>query len=497
LKVKAKVKVLPHQKAYAENRDSFVGIVAGYGSGKSDADVFRTFSLARYRNRMGQKFSLVLTAPTYRILKDANIPDFMEFLEKYKVRNIYRDNDKKVILQADELKGEIWFRSADKPENIVGFDATDAILDEYDIQKPAKQKEVWTKINGRMRGCTNSTLAISTTAEGFRYTYQLFHEENIGTLINARTYHNVYLPIGYVWNNLFKQYGKNVPKEIPEELLETYNSFWNESDQDKRDALLSKLFKIWDNYYLLYYTPLLGQYVGGEFVNINGLAALYAFDRSKNIIEPINRRNTPRDLIIGMDFNVSPFTATISYLEYDYQRKPAKMVTFDERYIVNNGINTEYSSYTDKAIQSILNEYPNAFWKRTNPNNQELQSKPTYNITICPDMSGMKGLGKRQTSASRTDIQILKQYEVNINGVSNPKVRDRLNSANTALYNNKWEITSNCEYLIRDCEKVVIDKYGDIDKSDIELAQIIDAGTYAVFRYFPIKKENRNIIRSA
>lgn len=472
MKIKAKVKVLPHQKIFAENRDPFIGIVAGYGSGKSDADVFRTFSLARYRNKLGQKLSLVLTAPTYRILKDANIPDYMEFLEKYKIRHKYKADDKKVILQANELKGEIWFRSADKPENIVGFDATDAILDEFDIQKLAKQKEVWTKINGRMRGCPNATLAISTTAEGFRYTYQLFHEDKIGPLIKARTYHNTFLPQEYIWNNLFRQYGKDVPKQKPAELS-------------------------WDECYIKYYTPLLGQYVGGEFVNVNGLAALYAFNRQNNVIDPIDKRNTPRDLVIGMDFNVSPFTATISYLEFDYERKPESMITFDERYIINSGLNTGYSSYTDSMAQSILNEYPNAFWKRRNPDNNEIQNKPAYNITICPDLSGMKGLGKRQTSASRTDIQILQAYGFNIKGVSNPRVRDRLNASNTALFKQQWKITSNCKYLIRDCEKVVLNDYGDIDKSDIELAQIIDAGTYAIFRYFPIYVHKGNTIRSA
>jgi len=437
MKVKSKVNVLPHQKLYAENRDPFIGIVAGYGSGKSDADVFRTFSLARYRNKLGQKISLVLTAPTYRILKDANIPDYMEFLEKYKIRNIYRDNDKKVILQAKELEGEIWFRSADKPENIVGFDATDAILDEFDIQKPAKQKDVWTKINGRMRGCQNATLAISTTAEGFRYTYQLFHEDNIGKLINARTYHNTFLPETYIWNNLFKQYGNNVPNVKPEDLS-------------------------WDECYLEYYTPLLGQYVGGEFVNVNGLAAYYAFHRDKCVLDIEDYRPHTREIYIGIDFNVNPLCFTVGEII------AGQLIIFEE-YHLNN-------SNTFEAAEKIAEKYAEYF------------------IRIYPDMTG----ANRKTSATISDIQILRKIpNSQIIGTSNPRVRDRLNAVNNAINTDKVKITKNCRHLINDLEKVVTDSYGDIDKSDAELTHMSDAFGYKICKLFPIKTGNRNIIRSA
>jgi hypothetical protein len=133
----------------------------------------------------------VIVAPTYGILEDVNIPDFREIFDQFNIKHGYNKTRNKITVNQGSFTGEVWFRSADKPERIVGFDATDFIIDEYDILKPPKQRELWRKIIARIRGCKDATGAISTTPEGFRETYTLFEKKKIGPLFRAKTTDNI------------------------------------------------------------------------------------------------------------------------------------------------------------------------------------------------------------------------------------------------------------------------------------------------------------------
>ncbi|MCB1318536.1 MAG: terminase family protein, partial [Leptospiraceae bacterium] len=250
------------QAAFARlHEQKFSGIVGGFGSGKSQSVVYRAMTALKERNYA----TVVIVAPSYSLLQDVNIPDFEQIFAFYNIRYEHLKSQRRFIVNSGNLTGEIWFRSADRPEKIVGFDATDIIIDEFDIIKVSKQKELWRKCLGRLRGDDHTTLSIATTPEGFRETYRLFQKERIGPLIRAKTTDNIFLPADYV-QSLFDQYDEQ----------------------------------------------LVNQYVNAQFVNINGLMAYYAFDRDRN------HRRTEADewkryetIGVGMDFNVSKMCAML------------------------------------------------------------------------------------------------------------------------------------------------------------------------------------------
>jgi len=263
--IRAKVVALRHQVTYANSMEKFQAMVGGFGSGKSQASVFRTLHLAKVRD----KCVMLQVAPTYSLLSDVNIPDYEDILSKYRIKYDYNKQNKKIVFNQGSLNAEVWFRSADRPERIVGFDVTDFQIDEYDILTPSKQKELWRKIIARARGCDNTTGGVTTTPEGFRETYELFEKNKIGPLTRAKTTDNIFLPQDYI-DTLYDQYDEQLVK----------------------------------------------QYINGEFVNINGMQAYYSFSRDKNHLsnsdfEKLFERSIAESPIIsiGMDFNVKKMCA--------------------------------------------------------------------------------------------------------------------------------------------------------------------------------------------
>ena len=398
--MKAKIQALSHQVEFINSKDKFTALVGGFGSGKSHGGVLRTMHLLERREGKGL---MLFVSPTYTLANDVNIPDFEDFFDKYKIPYRIKRAEHKIILTG-HLKGQIWFRSGDRPEKIVGFDATDFILDEFDILSLKQQEILWNKVIARIRGCKDSTGAITTTPEGFKKTYDLFVEKKVGLLVKAKTSANVYLPDDYV------------------------------------DTLLSQ-----------YDSKLTDQYINGEFVNIKGHAAYYGFNRLRNVI-PHSEVNT-HEIEFGMDFNVNPMTSAHAIYT------GGKLIFIGESYLKN--------SNTETMAIHLKERYP---YKQ---------------LRACPDMTGIK----RSTNATlgQSDITILKSAGFSIDGTRNPFVRDRLNAVNSALEKGLIVIMDNCVHLIRDLEQVILNEYGEIDKSNPDLTHISDAFGYLVYKYFPLK----------
>ena len=401
-KIKPIINVLPHQSEFINSNNKHPILVGGYGCGKSHGIVCRTLGQLVKRKGNG---TVIIGAPTYTLAKDVNIPDFEDFLDTYQIPYKLHKSDHKIYIKGKSLKGEIWFRSYDRPERWVGFEATDCLLDEFDTAKLTQQKLLWQKAVARMRKCANSTLGIATTPEGFRFTYELAVERGVGHLIKAKTTDNIYLPPDYI-DSLYDQY----------------------------DALL------------------VDQYINGEFVNINGHAAYYAFNRDKNVFkDSIDDLLRITNIKHGVDFNVNPMCAVHAV------KTGGILYIFDEAYLKN--------SNTERLAEVIKEKFPDK--------DNEFAS----------DMTGIK----RSSSASIgvTDINILKKVG-RISGSHNPFVRDRLNMVNNALSKGKVRIHESCTYLIRDLEQVVVDEHGEIDKSDMNLTHISDAAGYLICREYPM-----------
>ena len=390
--------VLPHQIDFALSKDKFTLLIGGFGSGKTRAILYRYMQLSVLRKG---KVKILLVSPTYRLIKDVDIPLFTEYLDDLGIPYKYNRSDYTITIN-DYIKGTIMFRSGDRPERLVGFECTDFIIDEFDtIPQVDKQKDVWEKCISRCRKVPDATGGVVTTPEGFRYTHHLFEELKVGRTIRANTEDNIYLPGDYI-ETLYDQYD--------EQLVE--------------------------------------QYIHGRYVNINNMSAYYGFKREYNVID--SYIPTSNAIHCSVDFNISPFTATVG--EYNAQ---GQMVIFKEYYIKNCNTRT--------FVQQLVKDFP----KKT--------------IFYYPDLSGVR----RQTSAEIgvTDIRIL-QESGKVVGVKRSSIKDRLNRTNNALDKGWVTITKDCTYLIRDLEQVAMTPDSKIDGSNKELTHISDAFSYLCERIF-------------
>ena len=242
-------------------------MVAGYGAGKSQAAVIRIALLAlKYK---GLSFAFV--EPTYDLIRLIAFPRFEEILDSWGVK--YNLNKADAIIKLDN-GSQIIFRSADSPERLVGFEVSDAVIDEADTLRIDQARTVWTKMLGRIRerkpDNSPNTLAAVSTPEGFGFMYEMWGKEKREgyELIKAPTSSNPYLPDGYI-----------------AQLQATYNG------------------------------SQLSAYLDGNFVNLNAGSVYHEFDRNLNAT---NQTIMADDVLhIGLDFNVANMSAVVHVVRGD------------------------------------------------------------------------------------------------------------------------------------------------------------------------------------
>ena len=242
-------------------------MVAGYGAGKSQAAVIRIALLAlKYK---GLSFAFV--EPTYDLIRLIAFPRFEEILDSWGVK--YNLNKADAIIKLDN-GSQIIFRSADSPERLVGFEVSDAVIDEADTLRIDQARTVWTKMLGRIRELkpdnSPNTLAAVSTPEGFGFMYEMWGKEKREgyELIKAPTSSNPYLPDGYI-----------------AQLQATYSG------------------------------SQLSAYLDGNFVNLNAGSVYHEFDRNLNAT---NQTIMADDVLhIGLDFNVANMSAVVHVVRGD------------------------------------------------------------------------------------------------------------------------------------------------------------------------------------
>ena len=200
------------------------------------------------------------------------------------------------------------------------------------------------------------------------------------------------------------------------------------------------------------YPPQLIQaYLNGNFCNLTTGQVYDKFDRKIHVLQnnPYVDDNEP--LRIGIDFNIGNMNAVIG-------------VAVGNKFMVIDEIAKSHD--TDSIAKEIKARYP--FNK----------------IYIYPDASG----GNRSTNATKTDIQILETYGfVNQSALSNPPVRDRVNSVQGLLFNGKGEtrlmISKKAVKLIECLELQSYNERGEPDK-DAGYDHMNDALGYITWRLF-------------
>ena len=200
------------------------------------------------------------------------------------------------------------------------------------------------------------------------------------------------------------------------------------------------------------YPPQLIQaYLNGNFCNLTTGQVYDKFDRNIHVLETDPVINEHEPIRVGIDFNIGNMNAVIGIATAN------KFIVIDE---------IAKSHDTDSLAKEIKAKYP--FNK----------------IYVYPDASG----GNRSTNASRTDIQILESYGfLNQSALSNPAIRDRVNSVQGMFLNGKGEskmmISKTAIRLIECLELQSYNEKGEPDK-DAGYDHMNDALGYITWRLF-------------
>ena len=200
------------------------------------------------------------------------------------------------------------------------------------------------------------------------------------------------------------------------------------------------------------YPPQLIQaYLNGNFCNLTTGQVYDKFDRNIHVLETDPVINEHEPIRVGIDFNIGNMNAVIG-------------IAAANKFIVIDEISKSHD--TDSLAKEIKAKYP--FNK----------------IYVYPDASG----GNRSTNASKTDIQILESYGfLNQSALSNPAIRDRVNSVQGMFLNGKGEskmmISKKAIRLIECLELQSYNDKGEPDK-DSGYDHMNDALGYITWRLF-------------
>jgi hypothetical protein len=202
-----KYTLLRHQHALIHSIHEYPKItfffdIAGYGSGKSQADVLLLVHILQWYQ--GEYLTFGIGGAAIKHLKETVINDFIRLLDQHKIQ--YRHNSQSGLVQVGTL--EFVYFSLDRPESIFGWNLAGAILDELDeleVADRVKQSIIAVQERCRIRLPATSTqpvarspfIVCTTTAQGMRGTYMFLEylkEKDLSFIkIRGRTQDNIYL----------------------------------------------------------------------------------------------------------------------------------------------------------------------------------------------------------------------------------------------------------------------------------------------------------------
>ncbi len=232
-----------------------------------------------------------------------------------------------------------------------------------------------------------------------------------------------------------------------------------------------------------------------SFENLGVGLAYHAFHHTLNVA-PL-RYDPKLPIFWALDFNMNPLCSVLG------QTRNGKVFILDELILPDSHTLAACEEFLERTRKwSTAPAFPGL------PEGEvledvlrQLQPAPV-NVYVYGDATGEQ----RQTSASRTDWQIVKEffgrytdrYRATFRVPSaNPPVKDRINCVNAMLLNHAGEhrllIDPRCKHLIKDLEQVCwkADPHGnplaELDKSDPMRTHASDAVGYWIAREFPMR----------
>lgn len=276
-------------------------LVGGFGSGKTEGIPLRWLQLIEYRAKQKVKCNLMVTEPTFGMIRDILIPTFDLYFDRHKIKHVFHKSFYNYTISYRGYQFTALLRSVDKPSSITGKSLTDIIGDEHDkISSITDQKEIWNEYIARVRQADYGTVSVATTPEGFKHTYELWGKalQKGFKLITAKTPNNKFLPKSYI-ENLYRQYSPELVK----------------------------------------------QYINGEFINLTQGKVYYPYNR--NIHKRKLEFNPFLPIRLSFDFNVNPMTTSVVQIQPENNPKYQSEVVR-----VFKAINTANSN-TDKQCMEV------------------------------------------------------------------------------------------------------------------------------------------------
>jgi len=339
------MKLSEPQKQVADHPARFKVLVTGRRFGKTTLAIRQMAYFARIPNKV-----IWYCSPSYRMSKQVVWLQVKKLLGD--LNWIKKANEAELTLFLKN-GSRICLRGADNPDSLRGVGIDFLVLDETaDISEHA-----WREVLRPTLSDTGGHALFCGTPKGLNWFHDLYQEGQKTTDLNWQS-----------WQFTTEQ-GGFVPNE--------------EIEQAKKD-LDAKTYR---------------QEYQATFETYSGII-YYGFDMKHNV-KNITLPDDVTALAIGIDFNLNPMFATVSYIKNDI------IHVFDEIQI--------WSSNTDELCEEILRRYPG---KR---------------IFAYPDPAARQ---RRTSSARRTDALILQENGFVVKMPrSHMSIRDRINCVNSKLCN--------------------------------------------------------------
>ena len=165
---------LPAQKEFLLDTDHrIIGLVAGFGAGKTHALCHKTIFLAL--DNIG--YVGLVAEPTYPMVRDVFCRSFDEALERWDIRHEFRVSPQpEYKLFFPEGSVTILCRSLENWQRIRGQNLAFCLADEIDTSPTETAQKASEMMLARMRSGNVNQLACASTPEGYKWCYRTFVE---------------------------------------------------------------------------------------------------------------------------------------------------------------------------------------------------------------------------------------------------------------------------------------------------------------------------------
>ena len=276
-------------------------LVGGFGCGKTKIGLTKCLlSLINLQNPTLGKSNGLILYPTYSLAEEVFVEPFCRILEKASIPYDYNIAQHKFRT----LFGNIKIYVTNQAHKIVGSNYTWCYIDEIDVESKRNAEIAVNKALGRLRGCEDAELFMTTTPEGFKFAHDFLVNKASPDkyVIHGRTEDNPYLPKSYI---------KSLKDNYDENLLKAY--------------------------------------LNGQFVNLQKGICYNGFSRKRNIRECKYNPNLP--IHVGVDFNISPMACCI----IQEQPNSPQIKVIDELLLSQDGSG---DLLTERMMETIKQKYP-------------------------------------------------------------------------------------------------------------------------------------------